>query len=72
MTSFVSLVSSVSEAPRRRWQLDWGALVRRRIPIIDWLPKYTVSKGLQDTLAGITVGLTEIPQGIAYAVVAGI
>ncbi|XP_043283268.1 sodium-independent sulfate anion transporter-like isoform X2 [Venturia canescens] len=45
---------------------------RRRIPIIAWLPLYTWSQCLQDALAGLTVGLTAIPQGIAYAVVAGL
>ncbi|XP_020708385.2 sodium-independent sulfate anion transporter-like isoform X4 [Athalia rosae] len=46
--------------------------VRRRIPIISWLPYYTWDKLLQDCLAGLTVGLTAIPQGIAYAIVAGL
>ncbi|XP_044584519.1 sodium-independent sulfate anion transporter-like isoform X1 [Cotesia glomerata] len=44
----------------------------KRIPILGWLPNYTWGKLLQDALAGITVGLTAIPQGIAYAVVAGL
>ena len=48
------------------------AVLRRRLPICEWLPQYTSSKLLQDSLAGITVGLTAIPQGIAYAVVAGL
>ncbi|XP_011503518.1 PREDICTED: sodium-independent sulfate anion transporter-like, partial [Ceratosolen solmsi marchali] len=43
-----------------------------RIPITIWLPQYSWIKFLQDTLAGITVGLTVVPQGIAYAVVAGL
>ncbi|KAJ8678533.1 hypothetical protein QAD02_014320 [Eretmocerus hayati] len=46
--------------------------VRRRIPICEWLPQYSLGKFLQDALAGTTVGLTVIPQGIAYAVVAGL
>lgn len=44
----------------------------RRIPILRWLPLYTWGKLLQDILAGLTVGLTVIPQGIAYATVAGL
>ncbi|KAG5305619.1 S2611 protein, partial [Acromyrmex insinuator] len=47
-------------------------LLLRRIPILAWLPLYSWSKLLQDTLAGLTVGLTAIPQGIAYAIVAGL
>ncbi|KAL6261737.1 hypothetical protein P5V15_006826 [Pogonomyrmex californicus] len=47
-------------------------LLLRRIPILTWLPLYSWGKLLQDTLAGLTVGLTAIPQGIAYAIVAGL
>ncbi|CAH2233541.1 jg15512, partial [Pararge aegeria aegeria] len=41
-------------------------------PIIEWLPKYSGTLLIQDIIAGITVGLTAIPQGIAYAIVAGL
>ncbi|XP_063988793.1 sodium-independent sulfate anion transporter [Diachasmimorpha longicaudata] len=54
---------------------DRGAIqgyAKRRFPIIDWLLVYKPSWLLQDILAGITVGLTAIPQGIAYGVVAGL
>ncbi|XP_064071642.1 sodium-independent sulfate anion transporter-like [Vanessa tameamea] len=46
--------------------------VKARVPIIQWLPKYNITLLIQDIIAGITVGLTAIPQGIAYAVVAGL
>lgn len=46
--------------------------LKKRFPIVEWLPNYSGGIFVQDLLAGITVGLTEIPQGIAYAVVAGI
>ncbi|XP_076248706.1 sodium-independent sulfate anion transporter [Calliopsis andreniformis] len=55
-------------APR----FDLKQLLLRRIPVLAWLPLYSWSKLLQDTLAGLTVGLTAIPQGIAYAIVAGL
>lgn len=44
----------------------------RRLPILEWLPQYTLKKGLSDMIAGLTVGLTVIPQAIAYAGVAGL
>jgi len=44
----------------------------RRLPVLNWLPRYQISWLLQDALAGITVGLTAIPQGIAYGIVAGL
>ncbi|KAG7189458.1 hypothetical protein KM043_017154 [Ampulex compressa] len=53
-------------------RFDLKQLLLRRIPILAWLPVYSWGKLLQDTLAGLTVGLTAIPQGIAYAVVAGL
>lgn len=45
----------------------------KRLPILQWLPKYTVGEhGISDLVAGITVGLTVIPQAIAFANVAGL
>lgn len=44
----------------------------RKFPIISWLPKYETRFLLQDFIAGFTVGLTTIPQAIAYGVVAGL
>ena len=44
----------------------------KKLPITDWLPKYDVSCAVSDAIAGITVGLTVIPQGIAYAGVANL
>ncbi|CAH2074590.1 unnamed protein product, partial [Iphiclides podalirius] len=46
--------------------------LEKRLPILRWLPKYSATLLIQDIIAGITVGLTAIPQGIAYAVVAGL
>lgn len=46
--------------------------LKRRLPITEWLPNYQKSYFMQDFVAGLSVGLTAIPQGIAYAVVAGL
>ncbi|XP_029172774.1 sodium-independent sulfate anion transporter-like isoform X4 [Nylanderia fulva] len=54
------------------WSCNLKGLFLRRIPIVTWLPLYSWGKLLQDILAGLTVGLTAIPQGIAYAIVAGL
>ncbi|XP_062529441.1 sodium-independent sulfate anion transporter isoform X3 [Bombyx mori] len=43
-----------------------------RLPITIWLPRYTLESLFRDLIAGITVGLTSIPQGIAYAMIAGL
>lgn len=46
--------------------------LQKRIPILEWLPKYTLEKAIGDLIAGVTVGMTVIPQSLAYAAVAGL
>ena len=41
-------------------------------PFLDWLPKYKKSWFKDDFFAGITIGVMLIPQGIAYALIAGL
>ena len=43
----------------------------RYIPIISWLPKYKKLNFGSDLSAGLTVGVMLIPQGMAYAMLAG-
>ena len=40
-------------------------------PILQWLPKYNVNLFKGDLVAGLTVGVMLIPQGMAYAMLAG-
>lgn len=47
-------------------------LLYKRIPILTWLPKYNLQCAVSDLVAGITVGLTVIPQAIAYSNVANL
>ncbi|KAJ8953922.1 hypothetical protein NQ318_019162 [Aromia moschata] len=47
-------------------------LIYKRVHILQWLPFYTKNDILADFIAGITVGLTMMPQSIAYAGLAGI
>ncbi len=42
------------------------------IPILNWLPNYTKALLKKDAIAGLTVGVVLIPQGIAYALIAGL
>lgn len=46
--------------------------VKKKVPITKWLPAYNLDNAISDAIAGITVGLTVIPQGIAYAIVANL
>ena len=46
--------------------------IKKLVPILDWLPNYNTSLFKGDLIAGITVGIILIPQGIAYALIAGL
>ncbi|XP_039954788.1 sodium-independent sulfate anion transporter-like [Bactrocera tryoni] len=48
------------------------ATLTNKLPILKWLPRYQTSFVFRDAIAGFTVGLTTIPQAIAYGVVAGL
>ena len=42
------------------------------IPILSWMPRYNSNKFICDLIAGVTVGLTVMPQSLAYATLAGL
>jgi hypothetical protein len=45
--------------------------LHRRLPITEWLPSYDIKKSLPyDIFAGLTVGLMNLTQGMAYALIA--
>ena len=46
--------------------------IKNHIPILLWLPNYKKSWFKSDLFAGLTVGVILIPQGIAYAIIAGL
>lgn len=46
--------------------------MKKYIPILQWISKYNQNLLKQDAVAGITVGIVLIPQGIAYALIAGL
>ena len=46
--------------------------LKHYIPILDWLPNYQKSYLEGDLSAGLTVGVMLIPQGMAYAMLAGL
>lgn len=41
--------------------------LKRRIFILSWLPDYDRTKAIGDLIAGVTLGLTMVPQSLAYA-----
>jgi len=46
--------------------------LKKHIPILDWLPNYRKEWLKGDIYSGITIGFLLIPQGIAYALIAGL
>ena len=46
--------------------------IKELIPILEWLSNYNSSRLKGDFIAGITVSIILIPQGIAYALIAGL
>jgi sodium-independent sulfate anion transporter 11 len=43
-----------------------------KVPIVQWLPRYNPRWLLADSMAGLTIGVMMIPQGLAYAKIATI
>ncbi|XP_076210259.1 sodium-independent sulfate anion transporter isoform X2 [Aptenodytes patagonicus] len=58
--------------PRERGQSCPCPEVRTRLPVLRWLPRYSLAWLQLDLIAGLTVGLTVVPQALAYAEVAGL
>ncbi|EAY31928.1 SulP family inorganic anion transporter [Microscilla marina] len=46
--------------------------IKQLVPILDWLPQYKKTYIKGDVSAGLTVGIMLIPQGMAYAYIAGL
>lgn len=70
-------ISVINQAKEAIVQLDPKKFFRKkmlvkRFPILQWMPKYSADDAIGDLIAGITVGLTVIPQALAYAGIAGL
>ena len=46
--------------------------IKKRFPITVWLPEYSFRSLQCDIIAGLTVGLMVVPQGLAYGMIAGL
>ena len=46
--------------------------MRNVLPFLDWVSTYKKSYFIKDLLAGLTVGIVLVPQGMAYAMIAGL
>lgn len=57
---------------RRRLPSATAEYIAEKLPAAQWLPHYNYKWILQDFIAGITIGVMLIPQGLAYAKIANI
>ncbi|CAL8073740.1 unnamed protein product [Orchesella dallaii] len=69
-----STTEEVDNGPKKGWfkQKFRKSNVERVLPIFVWAREYTLQKAVADLIAGVTVGLTVLPQALAYATVAGL
>ncbi|KAL2717792.1 sodium-independent sulfate anion transporter-like [Vespula squamosa] len=63
---------STEDAKRKKKKRNFSANSKKYLLILQWLPKYNQFQAVSDVIAGITIGLTMIPQSIAYAALAGL
>lgn len=70
----MSLSTSIgnSENNHAAWMKRLKTSLYRCVPILSWMPLYNADKFICDLIAGVTVGLTVIPQSLAYATLAGL
>jgi sodium-independent sulfate anion transporter 11 len=70
----MSLPATVSNSENNQttWMKRLKISLYRCIPILSWMPLYNSDKLICDLIAGVTVGLTVIPQSLAYATLAGL
>ncbi|KAH8389393.1 hypothetical protein KR200_008174 [Drosophila serrata] len=61
-----------SEAGKAPIISKWKRRLHRHIPVFQWLPLYSTEWGIDDFIAGITLGLTIIPESMACALLAGL
>ncbi|TCI95098.1 SulP family inorganic anion transporter [Tenacibaculum sp. M341] len=47
-------------------------MLKKLFPVFQWLPNYKKADITDDLIAGLTVGIMLIPQGMAYAMIAGL
>ncbi|CAG9786111.1 unnamed protein product [Diatraea saccharalis] len=66
-------IKMTSPSKQRLKKQTWcRRLMYKRLPITRWITEYNSEKAVADIIAGITVGLTVIPQALAYATLAGL
>ena len=71
--SWGSMSRSLRRHTRKLRSLTFVKLLKNLIPILRWLPNYNWKRDFaDDCAAGFTVGVMQVPQGLAYAILANV
>jgi sulfate permease, SulP family len=66
----------MKEAENRKWYVKLVHILARYLPVLSWFPEFLAGEWRDawkgDISAGLTVGVMLVPQGLAYALVAGL
>ncbi|XP_067880796.1 solute carrier family 26 member 10 isoform X3 [Heterodontus francisci] len=69
-------VKSLRQMARRIFACSgnaWKRFLKERLPCLTWLPRYKIKRWLiADIIAGLTVGIIHIPQGMAFALLTSV
>ncbi|XP_018571663.1 sodium-independent sulfate anion transporter isoform X1 [Anoplophora glabripennis] len=71
-TAVEAIKSAVPWVKRKARGACSKKMLYRRLPFLNWMTNYDSSMAVGDLVAGITVGLTVIPQALAYSNIAGL
>ncbi|XP_062892980.1 solute carrier family 26 member 10 isoform X1 [Mobula hypostoma] len=71
-----NVTESFQQTERRSYACSGNAgkqFWRRRLPFLTWLPRYKIKQWLiGDIIAGLTVGIIHIPQGMSFALLTSV
>ncbi|XP_057381356.1 sodium-independent sulfate anion transporter-like [Daphnia carinata] len=67
-----SRIGNLSWWKKRKERIFRKKTLLMRVPILQWLPNYSTNDFVADLVAGITIGITVIPQALAYATIGGL
>ena len=71
--SWGSMSRSLRRHSRKMKSLTFVKLMKNLMPILRWLPNYNWKRDFaNDCAAGFTVGVMQVPQGLAYAILANV
>lgn len=68
----LNILDMIGYCTSEKYQHMIKTWLRRKLPILEWLPKYNIQDFFYDFITGLSVGITVVLQGLSYAVLAGL